>query len=471
MNIQSIQADESTAGEVGGLTEIARRVGDLSVAIAGVLGDVEDLSGEVNTQSEALATMTRRTEEISVSGQSVTNAANTALDRADDAKSSAIEAAARIRAMVSEVAVLIADVSRIAEEFNRLDSAIAEVGKFSQEIGQISRKTSLLSLNAAIEASRAGEHGRGFMVVAREVKDLSGLTSEATLKIVETLGNVSQMIQAVRAETDVTLNRASGVQSKVDQVGIALDDLPEALSGVSSAQREIRDEAGSIEGALNGLQAESGSVHDAVSRSASCLKTATATMLNIVDTSEALTGMTARMGVETVDSPFIEAVTRAAVQVSEAFQSGVQLGHLSIEDLFDCDYVPVQGTNPQQVMTRFVAFTDRVLPSIQEPLLGLSDKVVFCAAVDRNGFLPTHNRKFSQTQRVGQEEWNAAHSRNRRIFADRVGLAAGKSRRPFLLQAYRRDMGRGQKVLMKDVSAPIYVQGRHWGGLRLAYSV
>jgi methyl-accepting chemotaxis protein len=50
-------------------------------------------------------------------------------------------------------------------------------------------------------------------------------------------------------------------------------------------------------------------------------------------------------------------------------------------------------------------------------------------------------------------------------------LAAGRSTQPFLVQTYRRDMGNGQFALMKDVSAPISVRGRHWGGVRLAYKI
>ncbi len=122
-------------------------------------------------------------------------------------------------------------------------------------------------------------------------------------------------------------------------------------------------------------------------------------------------------------------------------------------------------------MARFTSLTDRLLPAIQEPLLTLTDKVVFCVALDRNGYLPTHNRTFSEPQRPGDPAWNAAHCRNRRIFNDRVGLTAGRNTQPFLLQAYRRDMGNGTYTLMKDCSAPIQVAGRHWGALRLAYRV
>jgi methyl-accepting chemotaxis protein len=110
------------------------------------------------------------------------------------------------------------------------------------------------------------------------------------------------------------------------------------------------------------------------------------------------------------------------------------------------------------------------MPAVQEPVLGLDPRVVFCAAIDRNGFLPTHNRKFSQAQ-GSDPVWNAANCRNRRLFNDRVGLAAGRNTKPFLLQTYRRDMGGGQFAPMKDVSAPIFVQGRHWGGVRIGYKI
>ena len=65
--------------------------------------------------------------------------------------------------------------------------------------------------------------------------------------------------------------------------------------------------------------------------------------------------------------------------------------------------------------------------------------------------------------------WNTANSRWRRIFNDRTGLASARNERPFLLQTYRRDMGGGNFIIMKEAAAPIVVNGRHWGGLRLAF--
>ena len=65
--------------------------------------------------------------------------------------------------------------------------------------------------------------------------------------------------------------------------------------------------------------------------------------------------------------------------------------------------------------------------------------------------------------------WNTANCRIRRIFNDKAGLRAGRTSAGVLLQTYRRDMGGGRFIPMKEVDAAITVDGRHWGALRLAY--
>jgi len=161
---------------------------------------------------------------------------------------------------------------------------------------------------------------------------------------------------------------------------------------------------------------------------------------------------------------------QSRVLESALFNAGVPYRVYGGLRFFDRDYRRIPGTDPQQMMARFTEFTDRVLPPIQEPLMEFDPRVVFCAAVDDNGYLPTHNVKFSRPQ--GPDPvWNAANCRNRRLFNDRTGLGAGQNTREFLLQTYRRDMGGGVFVMMKDASAPIHVNGRHWGGLRMGYRV
>ena len=149
------------------------------------------------------------------------------------------------------------------------------------------------------------------------------------------------------------------------------------------------------------------------------------------------------------------------------FDDTIDEGGISAAAMFSTAYQPIPGTDPQQYLTAYTELCDRLLPPIQEAVLRKEARIDFCVAVDRNGYLPTHNLKYSQPQRPGEPAWNAANCRNRRLFDDFTGIAAARSRAPALVQTYRRDMGGGKFLLMKDVSAPVLVHGRHWGALRL----
>jgi methyl-accepting chemotaxis protein len=167
-------------------------------------------------------------------------------------------------------------------------------------------------------------------------------------------------------------------------------------------------------------------------------------------------------------------VTRAmeaGVQLRQIFEQAVASGAISIDALFDTDYVEISGTNPLQHRTRILDWADRALPPFQEAFLAKDPRMAFCVAIDRNGYLPVHNKIYSHPQRAGDVTWNTAHSRNRRIFNDTAGLAAGRNQRTYLIQSYARDMGNGVTVMMREIDVPIRIQGRHWGGFRTAYKL
>jgi methyl-accepting chemotaxis protein len=159
----------------------------------------------------------------------------------------------------------------------------------------------------------------------------------------------------------------------------------------------------------------------------------------------------------------------AATEIGSAFESVIASGELSEAALFDTTYQPVLGTNPQQYLTQSTSVLENILTPIQERLLGSDSCLIFCASVDRNAYLPVHNRKYSHPQRTGDLAWNTSNSRNRRIFDDRAGLMAARNTELFLIQSYARDMGENLSVMMQEVDAPIYVKNRHWGGFRMAY--
>jgi methyl-accepting chemotaxis protein len=109
-----------------------------------------------------------------------------------------------------------------------------------------------------------------------------------------------------------------------------------------------------------------------------------------------------------------------------------------------------------------------VLPGILDGVKDADPRIAFCIATDGNGYVPVHNREYSKPQRPDDPAWNTANCRNRRIFDDRAGILAARSQRSSLVQAYRRDLGGGRFVTLKEFDAPIVIAGRHWGAIRLA---
>jgi len=159
---------------------------------------------------------------------------------------------------------------------------------------------------------------------------------------------------------------------------------------------------------------------------------------------------------------FVDRAVDAAAMVSMVFEEAVNDGKLTREALFDAAYVPIEGSNPVQYRSRALDVLEAVLPPIQEPLLAGDRRMIFCAAVDRNGYLPVHNTIYSKPQKPGELAWNTANSRNRRIFDDRAGLCAARNVRPYLIQSYPRDMGNGVVIMMREIDAPVRVFGKHW---------
>lgn len=173
--------------------------------------------------------------------------------------------------------------------------------------------------------------------------------------------------------------------------------------------------------------------------------------------------------VEQADKRFISAATNAAREIEGAFRRAIENHQIDEKSLFDFEYEPIAGSEPAQFRTKYLELCDRLLPAIQEPVRSLDPRVIFCAAVDRNGYLPTHNSEFSKPQRSNDSEWNTIHSRNRRIFNDRAGLAAARTTREYLMQTYDRDMGSAGIVTLKEVDVPVRVNGLHWGAVRLSF--
>ncbi len=459
------------------IAAIGERASRLGIEIADIVGIIEDLGGLGSKQLAALREAIRSAETTGASNAQLATSMEEARASASHTRTvlseSADTVAGTLGDAVDNMRTLSAGVIGFAASVGKVTDTIKLVRDASISINEIARETQLVAINASIEAARLGNAGKGFAVIGSAVKALAdqigtaAKRNEASLAALQgTLAELGDATKKSAATAEAAIDasaRASESTRTIQSLVTTVEDLADRIE--SMAEPVQRNIAGSEEVRLH-LR----SIGQLTRQCDSKLGAANKRSQTILDISEDFILFIASSGIETPDTPLIEICQHRAAEIAALFETAIDDGRLSLSALFDEDYRPVAGTDPEQVLTRFTAFTDAELPAFQETVLDMHDRIVFCAAVDRNGYLPTHNLVYSQPQ--GDDPvWNAANCRNHRIFADRTGLGAGRNTRPFLLQTYRRDMGGGNFVLMKDVSAPIIVKGRHWGGLRIGYKV
>ncbi|MFC7049817.1 methyl-accepting chemotaxis protein [Emcibacter nanhaiensis] len=457
------------SGNNDAFQEVAAEAGGLGIEIADISGVVEEVSSLVSEQAKAFRNLKEKAQEISDSNHNISEISTRTRTRVEQTRQSMSRSGEIVEHTLGDIHSLISSVGDFASQLNDLQAALGEVSAVASTIDDIASQTNLLALNATIEAARAGEAGRGFSVVANEVKALSNQTSEATAKIGATVSLLAEKINALISSVDLSTRNAETVHESTSNFSQMVTDMDEILTDMANEAQTIDRAARSSDESCVHFGETLENLSNDVAAADKSLASARDRTVQLISSAEKLVQLTAGAGIETVDTPMIKRVREVAGQISAAFEKGIAEGQISAQDLFDFSYQPIDGTDPQQLMAKFTDFTDRVLPDIQEPVLAEDDRTIFCASFDMNGYLPTHNRVFSKPQRPNDIEWNKANCRNRLIFDDRTAMNAVKSTAPFLLQVYRRDMGGGNIVMLKDASAPIYANGKHWGAVRIAY--
>jgi len=151
-------------------------------------------------------------------------------------------------------------------------------------------------------------------------------------------------------------------------------------------------------------------------------------------------------------------------EVQNEMEKLISGNRLGMAQMFDTFYIPIPNTNPHKFKTQYDKLTDEVLRIILDKYLEKDKRILFVVAVDRNGYLPTHNTRYSRPL-TDDQDFNTKNNRTKRLFNDRTGLAAARNKQPYLLQKYSRDTGEQ----LADLSVPINIQGKHWGTLRIGY--
>ncbi|MEM1289092.1 MAG: methyl-accepting chemotaxis protein [Pseudomonadota bacterium] len=449
---------------------VAKGLSAFGLEMVDVRGAIDGAHGAMDGLRQAFAELGATAHETRSRTGSIRDSVTSTTMVADASAEAMNESKAALGKVSSDISDLILAVGNINSQLQGLQSALGSVSDVSKSIDQIARQTNLLALNATIEAARAGEAGKGFAVVAGEVKLLASQTSNATQQIQTTLDELSSEANALISLGEGALDSVEAVKDSTGSLNTVVDELATSIAEIASAGSAVEEGIASIEETNANLLGQVSGIQASIEENNQVLAGAVERIGDAVDETDRLVGVTADSGLNTDDGRFLEIAKNAASEIQQKVDQQLSNGSVSIEDLFDCEYKAIEGSNPVQFLTKATKFTDAHFSMIQENTAKSDERIVFCAAVDVNGYLPTHNSRFSKPQ-GSDVVWNNANCRNRRIFDDRVGLRAGKNQKPFLFQSYRRDMGGGNFAIMKDLSVPLHFGGRHWGGLRLAFKV
>jgi methyl-accepting chemotaxis protein len=473
----------------GATNESARSFNDLLDNIQSIIGKVIFNSSQVANSATSLDGMARKVAAGSLEQQSaaetigqaikqmisnmqdIAGHARLAADNARDSRELSGDGAIKAQHAATQIERIAQAFEDSATSINHLGERTQRINGIAATISKIADQTNLLALNAAIEAARAGESGRGFAVVADEVRKLAENTSTATKEI-------SLMIGSIQEETSSTISKVQSGTTLAHEGAALARNAAEALTHINQSSQNVLDKSDSIAGAITEQTTASELVGKKMLDILDLVKSNSSTVQNVLEQSTHLgnlainlkeietvfkLGASGLKGVQTHErTPSV--VQAAAREIEKILEQAISSKRISMADLFDDKYERIANIEPPKYHTRFDKLTDELFPRIQEAILNQHPEFVYAGAVDRNGYFPTHNKKFSAAL-TGDNKIDMIHSRSKRIFNDPVGKRCGAHKLPFLLQTYRRDTGE----VMHDVSSPIFVGGKQWGGFRIGY--
>lgn len=455
--------------------DIAERVAKVTDATASVIDQngvsLAQISGEMNVAKNNIETLREKSLEVEQISGGIGDASHQMFDRAKAAQMVAVgayEQSSKGQETLMDAVTMLNSARKQAEETaaaaGELNNKSNEIKRIAIIVKGIADQTNLLALNAAIEAARAGEAGRGFAVVADEVRKLAEYTTTATAEITVAAEQISidtEKAATGMAELSREISRGAG---NLKQVGGEFSSILEQMRMMAESSHALSDQAaenqsrvGEVATFLRDMRAQTDAIAGTITKLSGRL-------LDLSEISESLHENLADIDQRSLHAHMHGVARSAADGIAAILENLIRSGKLAEDDVFDTNYQPIPGITPPKFRTKYDSLTDMEFPSIQEPILESNPIVAYAGAVDRNGYFPTHNKRFSQPI-TGDYQKDLANNRTKRIFSDRTGLRAGKNLRRFLLQTYMRDTGE----LLYDLSVPITVNGKHWGGFRLGY--
>lgn len=218
---------------------IQQDIGELN-GVASHLGSTSRTNLErISQQAQAISSTRNSVEELVKSVEEVAGFASSASDQTQDASKFATTGQQKVEGNIQTIQRLMAEIENTASLVNQFDEFSVKVGGLLETIQTVAEQTNLLALNAAIEAARAGEHGRGFAVVADEVRGLAVRTHKATEEIQQVISELSKASGAAVHSMQGSVDMARQGVDATTESGDVLRKILENVQQISELNEQI----------------------------------------------------------------------------------------------------------------------------------------------------------------------------------------------------------------------------------------
>lgn len=378
------------------------------------------------------------------------------------------EGSALISSSLGQITGLLELVETLTQHVTGFAAAMAQVRASAQEIDQIAETTNILALNATIEAMRAGDAGRTFAVVANEVKSLANDTRRATEEIGRTIDALGQEADEVISKIESGAKSSTEAKLSVGQIQHTMRSVNELIVEVDGQNDSITRATATISDHVISVQDVLRSFDAAAIENEERLSNAHERIEGLELTASAMFDELVKAGLSPADSALVERAQTHARKLADTVEAAIDRGEISMEDLFDQDYRPVEGSNPPRFRTRLSDWADRNWRPIIDAMVAEGGPIKMCSPADMRGFLPTHVSDRSRRP-TGDLAHDTKYCRNGRILFDAIDRKAKASDAPYMMAVYRQEGDGRTYEIVRNVYVPLVIKGRRWGDSELAY--